>query len=134
MPSALDELVFEPAGWLVGMRGDDHLVRRVGPQFVGERDVGIGVPDLARRVQTGTAENGVSARVTPRLQPNGKILLRLEAQSRSQPPEGQNNVESIQTTSEIPDGGTLLFRGSSLKGVDGKGNEVLYLMTIHAVK
>src|SRR5439155_27220518 len=43
-----------PPAWT---RGDDHLIGRSGSQHIGERDVWIGVADVALRSQTSAAEH-----------------------------------------------------------------------------
>lgn len=85
-------------------------------------------------VQVGNTENGISIRMTPRCQPDGKVLLRAEPQVRTATPGGSTHVETIQTSGSLADGETLVIRGPAGPGSDGEKAEVLYLLTVHVVK
>jgi type II secretory pathway component GspD/PulD (secretin) len=84
------------------------------------------------QVQVGNAETGVAVNITPRVSADGGILLRLEAQVKET--SGQViNVQSIETTEAVRDGGTFVVRGMHSK--DSAGNtEILTVLTAGLVK
>ena len=78
---------------------------------------------------------GVGARVTPRLTPDGKVLLRLETQVshlNRTPTQGPAafpfNEQTTQTTALLPAGETLVV-SLPVDGEDGKPATVLYVVT-----
>lgn len=74
-----------------------------------------------------------TARVTPRVAPDGKsVLLRVETQI-SKPADGRGtDTTSVQTTESIPTGGTLVIRGPRTKSADGS-REILVVLTVDRV-
>jgi len=83
-------------------------------------------------VQIGNAETGMAVNITPRISPDGAILLRLEVQVKET--SGQvRNVQSIETTETVRDDGTFVMRGMHSK--NGAGDtEMLIVLTTHLVK
>lgn len=105
-------------------RDRDHEVLSAPQLVVTDNQTGV--------VQLGSDTAGVTARVTPRVSPEGTILLRVEAGVREQAGEGAFNVQTVQTTESLPAGGTLVVRGPRTKTAAG-ASEVLVLMTVHGV-
>jgi type II secretory pathway component GspD/PulD (secretin) len=82
-------------------------------------------------VQIGNAQSGVAVTITPRVSPDGAILLRLEAQLTMT--FGQvTATQSVETTETVRDGGTLVVRGMDTKDVAGD-TEVLTVLTARLV-
>jgi type II secretory pathway component GspD/PulD (secretin) len=82
-------------------------------------------------VQIGNAQSGVEATITPRVSPDGAILLRVEAQLKET--SGQvTATQSVETTDTVRDGGTLVIRGMESKDVAGD-TEVLTVLTAKLV-
>ncbi|MFO0799543.1 MAG: hypothetical protein U0804_18900 [Gemmataceae bacterium] len=87
---------------------------------------------------------GVSARVTPRIMPDGKVMLRFEPQVRTAVPRpavvqaGNTafpiNVQTVQTTVLAADGETIVLVGPTVTGTDGKPAALLFVLTPHVVK
>lgn len=86
----------------------------------------------------------ISARATPRILPDGKVLLRVELQVREilevaldLGPGGKfpvENAETVETTGTVANGGTLLVRGPAVKAADGTACELLVLIRASAAK
>jgi type II secretory pathway component GspD/PulD (secretin) len=81
-------------------------------------------------VQVGADAQVVTIRTTPRVLPDGKVLLRAESQVNSPAPAGGTHAESVQTTRLLADGGTMAF---TTPGAGGE-HETLYLFTVRVVK
>jgi type II secretory pathway component GspD/PulD (secretin) len=82
-------------------------------------------------VQIGNDQSGVAVTLTPRLLPDGAILLRVEAQLK-ETSEQVTTTQSVETTVMVRDGGTLVVRGMNSK--DGTGDtEVLTILTANLV-
>lgn len=84
-------------------------------------------------VMTAGGESQVTARVTPRVMPDGKVLLRVEAQVTTPAGVKGNNVQSVETTESVPDGGTVVVRGGKSKAAAGEARELLLVLTVHRV-
>ena len=77
------------------------------------------------------AQSGVAATITPRVSPDGAILLRVEVQLKET--SGQvTTTKSIETTDMVRDGGTFVIRGMESKDVAG-ATEVLTVLTARLV-
>ena len=84
------------------------------------------------QVQIGNAETGVAMNITSRVSAGGGILLRLEAQVKET--SGQViNVQAIETTEAVRDGGTFVVRGMRSKDSAG-ATEILTVLTARLVK
>jgi RNA polymerase sigma factor (sigma-70 family) len=82
-------------------------------------------------VQIGNAQSGVTATITPRVLPDGAILLRVEAQLNET--SGQvTTSQSYETTESLRDGGTLVIRALVSKDIAGD-TEVLTVLTANLV-
>jgi type II secretory pathway component GspD/PulD (secretin) len=79
------------------------------------------------QVQIGNAQSGVAATITPRISPDGAILLRVEAQVK-ETSEQVTTTQSVETTEKVRDGGTLVVRGMHSKDAAGD-TEVLTVLT-----
>lgn len=84
-------------------------------------------------IQVGSEVGGISARVTPRITTEGAVLTRLEMQLAKVARGGVMNCQTIETTEQVPDGGTLLVRGPRTKTSQGVSRELLILMTVNRV-
>ena len=73
---------------------------------------------------------GVWARVTPRVAPAGDFLLRVETQVMTAAANGTKNVETADTASRVPAGGTLILRGASRTQAGGTV-VTLFILTPH---
>jgi type II secretory pathway component GspD/PulD (secretin) len=83
------------------------------------------------KVQIGSAQSGVAATITPRVSPDGAILLRVEAQVTET--SGQViTTRTVETTETVQDGGTLVVRGMHAKDVAGE-TEILTVLTAKLV-
>ena len=90
------------------------------------------IDNQTAKVQIGDAGSGVAVNMTPRVSADGEILLRLEAQLKET--SGQViNVQSMESTEAVRDGGTLVIRGMHSK--DSSGDmEILTVLTACLVK
>jgi hypothetical protein len=79
-------------------------------------------------VQVNNGNSTISVRVTPRLMPDGRILMRAETQY------GEPNAKPLPITDCIADGSTLIVRGQPVKMANGDASEMLYVLTVHVVK
>jgi type II secretory pathway component GspD/PulD (secretin) len=73
------------------------------------------------------------ARVTPRVMPDGKVLLRVEAQVTTAAGAKGNTVQSVETTETVPEGGTVVVRGVKSKAAGSDAHELLIVLTVHRV-
>lgn len=66
---------------------------------------------------------------TPRIAADGKIALAAEIQTK-QTVGVVVNLQTVQLTESVPNGGTIVVRGLCSKSADGKITEVLAVMTV----
>ncbi|QDU24017.1 secretin N-terminal domain-containing protein [Urbifossiella limnaea] len=108
----------------------------------GHFQVGPSEPVVPAGAVAGTV-TGLSARITPRIMPDGKVLLRVEPQVRSVAAPvvaaaGVRafpvNVQSVQTTVLAADGETVVLVGPTTTGTDGKPTALLFVLTPSVVK
>ena len=86
--------------------------------------------------QTGTVQTGgtpvearrLGARVTPRIMPDGSVLLNVETDFKRGPEE-----QTIRVTGKLQDGGTLVMRGANSKSADGGSRETLMIVTVNRI-
>lgn len=105
--------------------------------------VGTPVVPAGAVVPVGTQFVGVSLRVTPRIMPEGKILLRVEPQLsalaatpvvvRAGATAFPINVQTVQTTVLVPDGETVVLVGPGAGG-SGKPTALLMVLTPSVVR
>jgi type II secretory pathway component GspD/PulD (secretin) len=142
-------LVRVPAGFAedIGLGNDNkrvltsHEVRKLKAAIRRQKSEGrvdlLSRPELmtidnqTATVQIGNADSGVAASITPRVSPDGAILLRVETELKET--SGQvTNVQAVETTVAVRDGSTLVVRG--MRSKDGAGDtEVLTVLTAHLV-
>jgi type II secretory pathway component GspD/PulD (secretin) len=85
-------------------------------------------------VRVGSDTAGTMCRITPRITPDDRsVLLRLEMGINKPAGTLASDVQSIQTTAVIPNGGTLVARGARTKASDGSTREVFMLTTIERI-
>lgn len=75
---------------------------------------------------------GLTARVTPRVEGDGTVLLRVEAEV-VRAAKGKAEVETLHSTVSVADGGTLVMRGARTKAADGS-REMLVIVTVNRVR
>jgi hypothetical protein len=78
----------------------------------------------------GTEADGLTARVTPRIGPDGTAPLWAETQVKRTP---NGKTETAQATGKLSDGGTLVMRGARTKTADGGTRETLVVVTVNSV-
>ena len=83
-------------------------------------------------VQIGSAADGLTARVTPRIGSNGTVLLRVETEVK-RTTNGKAEEHTLKATAKVANGGTLVMRGARTKTADGGMRETLVIVTIHPV-
>jgi type II secretory pathway component GspD/PulD (secretin) len=115
--------------------------------------VGQPAQQLSTVVQTaaGTAhqpvaytDGGIVSRMTPRINPDGTVLLRGETQVSTVNPVSVDlgggtraravDTQSIETAGLIPKGGALVVRGGRSKAADGGVTEVMLVLTADRVQ
>jgi type II secretory pathway component GspD/PulD (secretin) len=87
---------------------------------------------------------GVSMRVTPRINPDGKVLMRVEPTVTTVSPSPVNlgngntvpafNTQTMQTTVLASDGQTVILRGMTRQETNGQKREVVTVLTPHVVR
>jgi type II secretory pathway component GspD/PulD (secretin) len=85
-------------------------------------------------VQVGDKANSITTRVTPRLKPDGTVLLRVEYQSTETAANGVVNAQSFESTISAPLSGTIAIRTVQSKPAQGPATEMLLLLTLDMVR
>ena len=119
------------------------VIRREKPKLELMRPTFQVADNQTGHVQSRSSKQGISAKVTPRILPDGQVLLRVEVQASEiveSPVKVAGgklpavNTETIETSGKVSDGGTLFVRGPAVKSADGVTSELLFLIQANVTK